>query len=76
LDSKGINLYLKKGGSSFDSLSPFVRIEIIFDKIYKMDKMLKCIYLPEHTLKHDKNLQNSETIEIRKGIKSASLQYI
>lgn len=73
MDSKGIKLFIKKGGSSFDSQSPFIRVEINFEKVYKLDKLLRCMFQPEHTLKHDKNLQRNESIEMRKGVKCATI---
>ena len=36
----GLTMYMKKGGSELSSEQPYMRNEVIFDKEYKMDKIL------------------------------------
>ena len=45
-----LNLFLKKGGSSFSSEVPFVRTESTFNQKYKMEKLIKCVSTNKNTL--------------------------
>ena len=44
----GLTYYLKKGGSQISKTQPFFRSEVTFNRAVKFDKMVKCIYSPEH----------------------------
>ena len=46
----GTKMYLKKGGSHLNKDMPFMRTENSFNKKYHMNKLLKVIYDPEHTV--------------------------
>lgn len=56
----GITYYLKNGGSKVNKTQPFFRVEAAFNKVYKIDKLLKVLYQPEHQVKYDKNVKTSE----------------
>ena len=41
--SPGITLYLKKGGSIINKDQPYARAEFVYNKKYKMEKIIKCV---------------------------------
>lgn len=44
----GITYYLKTGGSKVSKTQPFFRVEAQFNKVFKIDKLMKVLYGPEH----------------------------
>ena len=83
INSKGIRMQVKKGGSSINQTLPFVRSEIKFNRdleILKLTKIVSInldfdyniyilqIYDAENKLKVDKNLRNCEFIPLSKKI--------
>jgi len=55
---------MKKGGSKWSKSQPFLRCEFFFKKNYKMEKLLNCIYNPEHIKKWDKLIKGAKRISI------------
>ena len=41
--SPGITLYLKRGGSQFNKDQPYARAEFIYNKKFKIEKLIKCV---------------------------------
>lgn len=76
LKNPNLTYYLKKGGSAVKPNQPFFRAEVTFNKAFKLEKILKCMYSPEHTLKWDKNLTASEFIPVHQGKKSYGFSYL
>ena len=38
-----LSLHMKNGGSSYNADQPFVRTESLFNKMFKMEKLIKCV---------------------------------
>ena len=70
-----MKFFIKKGGSSINQEKPYFRTEFTFGKEYKMDKLIKCIYLPEFLLQWDKNNELVELSPIERGKDSYVLLY-
>lgn len=60
LNYQGINLFIKKGGSKFSKDQPFIRIESIFNKKFKLDRLLNFIQQPEHLSKWDDTVLSND----------------
>mmetsp|Transcript_35609 Transcript_35609/g.54449 ORF Transcript_35609/g.54449 Transcript_35609/m.54449 type:complete len:254 (-) Transcript_35609:2-763(-) len=75
LKTKGISYYLKKGGSDLNTSQPFFRSDITFNKAYKMDKVIKCIWETDHQKKWDACLQEAEFSPLREGVRSYGFTY-
>ena len=41
--SPGITLYLKRGGSQFNKDQPYARAEFVYNKKFKIEKLIKCV---------------------------------
>lgn len=70
-----IKFFIKKGGSAANKDQPFIRTESIFNKKFKMEKLIKSAYYPEHQMKWDKTIEKSEVIPVRDGDTSYYLTY-
>ena len=70
-----VKYFVKKGGSFVHKDQPFVRTESIFYKKFKMEKLIKTCYYPEHQTKWDKSIEKSEVISVNENDKSYYLTY-
>ena len=43
IKTPGITLFLKKGGSIINKDQPFARAEFIYNKKFKMEKIIRCL---------------------------------
>lgn len=69
MKSPTINFFLKKTDS------PFLRTESVFDKKWKMHKLINAIYDPQFKKQWDDKLQESTFTYVREGTKSFGLFY-
>mmetsp|Transcript_1058 Transcript_1058/g.1960 ORF Transcript_1058/g.1960 Transcript_1058/m.1960 type:complete len:190 (+) Transcript_1058:851-1420(+) len=76
IKTPGIVMYLKKGGSDQSEDQPFMRTESNFNKAFKMNKLLKVIYEPEHQKGWDKNLEVAEKQPFDGGSKTIAFSYV
>lgn len=63
LEIPGLNMYMKKGGSHLSVDQPYIRNDITFKKNYKMEKVLDCIYNPDHVINWDQNVEKASLIK-------------
>jgi hypothetical protein len=75
LTTPGIKFLLKKGGSEFNASQPYLRTESTFNQKWKMEKIINCIYSPEHLKKWDKNIAEADFTPITPGKRSYGLSY-
>ena len=55
-------MYLKKGGSHLNKDQPYLRNDMSFNKNYKMEKILECMYSDKHIAKWDVNIEKTFTL--------------
>ena len=75
LDTKELKFSLKKGGSKYNESQPFLQTQSHFNSKFKMEKLVNCIYNPEHQGQWDKNLRNVEFKAVVPGKKTFGLNY-
>ena len=67
---------MKKGGTKWNKNQPFLKNEFTFNKKWKMEKLLNCLYNPDHVQKWDQIIQEAKDIRIDENMKSCQFNYI
>lgn len=75
MDETAFKLHLKKGGSQFNKDQPYIRLDSTFNQKFKMDRLIKTIYYPNHQLKWDNLMDRSEFYSLN-GCKSVGFTYL